>query len=506
MNRSEWYRAIPKVDVLLEQEAVRTAACVYGHAVVMEAVRSETDSLRARIGSLPDDAPDAEERLKKAVDELPERIALKAKRLGEPDVRRVINATGVVLHTNLGRAPVSRAQAERLVEIASGYSNLEYDLEKGERGERYAHFADLLCRLTGAEAAMAVNNNAAAVMLVLSSLAKDGEVITSRGELVEIGGKFRIPDVCEASGAKLVEVGTTNRTHLSDYAEAVTENTKAFLKAHTSNFRIVGFTESVPVSDLAPLAREKGLPVIEDLGSGSLVDLTRFGLPYEPTVQEAVASGADIVTFSGDKLLGGPQAGIIVGKKTYIDRIKKNPLTRALRIDKFTVTALELALLAYTDEEKAVRKIPALSMLGTPAEELRARAEELKEELTHRLNRNGASDGAPCPARFEVVPCAAQPGGGSLPTAELPGFGLSAVPEHMTVNELERALRAAEHPAVARIADDAVLFDMRTVFPEEIPLLAGTIAEALGAGSFACGKETESGAERAALDGGEVSA
>ena len=249
----------------------------------------------------------------------------------------------------------------------SGYSNLEYNLEEGHRGERYSHFEKLLCRLTGAEAAMAVNNNAAAVMLILSSLAKGGEVVVSRGELVEIGGKFRIPDVMEQSGATLVEVGTTNKTHLADYEEAVTEETKALLKVHTSNYRIVGFTESVGIDELIPLAKEKGIPVIEDLGSGVLVDLSRYGITYEPTVQESIRKGADVVCFSGDKLLGGPQAGIIIGKKEYIDRMKRNQLTRALRIDKFTAAALELTLHEYLSEEQAMRKIPVLSMITMPA-------------------------------------------------------------------------------------------------------------------------------------------
>ena len=257
---------------------------------------------------------------------LTQNIKRHAGKLHEPNMKMVINGTGTVLHTNLGRAPISKEHVERLAGIVSGYSNLEYNLEAGARGERYSHFEKLLCKLTGAEAAMAVNNNAAAVMLILSSMAKGGEVVVSRGELVEIGGKFRIPDVMEQSGASLVEVGTTNKTHYSDYEEAITEETKALLKVHTSNYRIVGFTETVTIDELIPIAQEHDIPIIEDLGSGVLIDLSKYGLTYEPTVQDSIRKGADVVCFSGDKLLGGPQAGIIIGKKKYIDQMKKNQL------------------------------------------------------------------------------------------------------------------------------------------------------------------------------------
>ena len=265
---------------------------------------------------------------------LNENIAKAVSAMHTPNMKKVINGTGTILHTNLGRAPISFGHMMRAAEIVSGYSNLEYNLEAGRRGERYSHFEKLLCKLTGAEAAMAVNNNASSVLLILSSLAKGGEVIVSRGELIEIGGKFRIPDVMEQSGANLVEVGTTNKTHYEDYEEAITEETKALLKVHTSNYRIVGFTESVGIDELVPIAKEHGIPVVEDLGSGVLINLEKYGLMHEPTVQESIAHGADVVCFSGDKLLGGPQAGIIIGKKKYIDMMKKNQLTRALRIDK----------------------------------------------------------------------------------------------------------------------------------------------------------------------------
>ena len=318
MDKNSLYRKIPKVDVLLESEAVRGMIERFGRKAVMEAIRAETDKLREYIRTC-----ESEKAALSQIDLLSSRIETAVTAMYTPNMRKVINGTGTVLHTNLGRAPIGKKQIEGLLSLMGGYSNLEYDLENGGRGERYAHFEELLCKITGAEAAMAVNNNAAAVMLVLHSLAKGGEVIVSRGELVEIGGKFRIPDVMEQSGASLVEVGTTNKTHYRDYEAAVTEETRALLKVHTSNYRIVGFTETVDVERLAPLAREHGIPLIEDLGSGVLIDLSKFGIAYEPTVQDSIARGADVVCFSGDKLLGGPQAGIIIGRKKYIDIMKK---------------------------------------------------------------------------------------------------------------------------------------------------------------------------------------
>ena len=358
MDKNTFYRSIPKVDILLEDERIQNAASIYERDTVMDAIREQTEYVRGLIRTC-----DEEETIRRGIDNLIPDIIRRVEKMHTPDMRPVINATGTILHTNLGRAPISREHMARLAEVACGYSNLEYDLEAGRRGERYSHFEKLLCKITGAEAAMAVNNNASAVMLILSSMAKGGEVVVSRGELVEIGGKFRIPDVMEQSGARLVEVGTTNKTHYSDYADAVTEETKAFLKVHTSNYRIVGFTESVGIDDLIPLGQEYDLPIIEDLGSGVLIDLSKYGLTYEPTVQDSIRKGADVVCFSGDKLLGGPQAGIIVGKKKYIDKMKKNQLTRALRIDKFTATALELVLQEYLSEENAVNKIPVLFRL-----------------------------------------------------------------------------------------------------------------------------------------------
>ena len=340
MNKNVLYRSIPKVDILLADEEIKVLIEAYSRESVMEAIHSEMEKLRAYIGTCDD-----EEKAKHQIALLNENIAKAVAAMHTPNMKKVINGTGTLLHTNLGRAPISYEHMMKAAEIVSGYSNLEYNLEAGRRGERYSHFEKLLCKLTGAEAAMAVNNNASSVLLILSSLAKGGEVIVSRGELIEIGGKFRIPDVMEQSGASLVEVGTTNKTHYEDYEEAITEETKALLKVHTSNYRIVGFTESVGIDELVPIAKEHEIPVVEDLGSGVLIDLEKYGLTHEPTVQESIAHGADVVCFSGDKLLGGPQAGIIIGKKKYIDMMKKNQLTRALRIDKFTAAALEMVLM-----------------------------------------------------------------------------------------------------------------------------------------------------------------
>ena len=450
MNKNQLYRRIPKVDILLENEEIQDRIERYGRESVMEAIRVETDALRAYIAA----AGDAEEaEAEKRAASLAESIVRKADREHTPDMRMVINGTGTILHTNLGRAPISEEHMRKLHGIVTGYSNLEYNLEEGRRGERYSHFENLLCRITGAEAAMAVNNNAAAVMLILSSLAKGGEVVVSRGELVEIGGKFRIPDVMEQSGASLVEVGTTNKTHFSDYEEAVGEETKALLKVHTSNYRIVGFTDTVSIQELVPLAAKYELPVIEDLGSGVLIDLSKYGLAYEPTVQDSIRAGADVVCFSGDKLLGGPQAGIIVGKKKYIDRMKKNQLTRALRIDKFTATVLELVLQEYLSEEKAIQNVPVLRMITETAEEVEKRAKTLRG----MLKRAGLS------AEIGLEPCESQIGGGSLPLERIKSTAVTIHPKTMHVAEMEERMRHLEIPIIPRTFNDTIYLDVRTI-------------------------------------------
>ncbi|PYM57635.1 MAG: L-seryl-tRNA(Sec) selenium transferase [Candidatus Rokuibacteriota bacterium] len=383
---------------------------------------------------------------------------------------RVINATGVVLHTNLGRAPLGPAALARLQVVGAGYSNLELDVPTKERGSRYAHVDELLCRLSGAEASLVVNNNAAAVLLALESLARGREVVVSRGELIEIGGAFRIPDIMRHSGARLVEVGTTNRTRLGDYEAALGPDTALLLKVHPSNYRVLGFTEAVGTAALSALGRARGIPVMEDLGSGCFVDLRRFGLAPEPTVPETVAAGPDLVTFSGDKLLGGPQAGLVVGRRPVVERLRKNPLSRALRIDKLTLAALEATLRAYEDPAGALAEIPTLRMLAEPATAVRRRAQKVLRRV-------------PGPVRtalgLTVVGGRSQVGGGALPLVELPTAALAlGTPAH-PAEELDRRLRAGRPPVIGRVAEGRLLLDCRTVAEGEAALLAAAIA-ALG--------------------------
>lgn len=448
MNKNLLYRSIPKVDVLLEREEIVEAIKTYGRTIVVDAIRYEMDELRKFIGTC-----ESEEKAMDAINGLTAFVCARAKKMLEPNMKKIINATGTILHTNLGRAPIGPEHMKHIAEIAMGYSNLEYNLEAGKRGERYSHFEELLCKITGAEAAMAVNNNAAAVMLILSSLGKGGEVIVSRGELVEIGGKFRIPDVMEQSGATLVEVGTTNKTHYSDYEDAITENTKALLKVHTSNYRIVGFTETVGIDELVPLAREKELPVIEDLGSGVLIDLSKYGITYEPTVQDSIRAGADVVSFSGDKLLGGPQAGIIIGKKKYIDKMKKNQLTRALRIDKFTAATLEVVLKEYLSEERAIQNIPVLQMITKPLAEVDKEARKLKRFLSS----------LELDVELGIEKCESQIGGGSLPLERIPSVAVTMKPRKISTAELEERMRFLPVPIIPRTVNDKILMDVRTI-------------------------------------------
>ncbi len=376
--------------------------------------------------------------------------------------KRVINCTGVIIHTNLGRSILPAQAMDALYDAGARYSNLEFDLETGERGSRYSLVEELLCELTGAEAALVVNNNAAAVLIVLETLAKGKEVIVSRGQLVEIGGSFRIPDIMSRSGADLVEVGATNRTHLRDYENAISENTGLLLKVHCSNYRIIGFTKEVSNQELVALGRQQDIPVVEDLGSGCLIDLSPFGLMKEPTVQEVVASGVDVVTFSGDKLLGGPQAGVIVGSKKIIDTIKKNPLNRALRIDKFTLSGLESILRLYRDERTALKVIPTLAMIAAPVEVVDKRARRLLRRLRRDMKE---------PCRFSIVDSTSRVGGGAMPEQNVPSRSVALEPVHLSVNELERALRKQEIAVIGRIEDDRLLLDMRTVMDDELALI-----------------------------------
>ena len=451
-------RALPSVDALL---------------LSLEGVAALRDIPRRRLTETVRDVLAAERRrvleaggAPLAIDALAERVAGLLTRGGAFSLAPVINATGVVLHTNLGRALLSPLARERLVSAAQAYSNLEMDVARKERGSRYSHLEGLLRRLTGAPASLVVNNCAAAVLLALETLAHGKEVVVSRGELIEIGGEFRIPDIMRRAGAVLREVGTTNRTHLKDYAAAIGPETGLLLKVHASNYRVVGFTASVSTAELVELGRARGVPVMEDLGSGCLVDLTRYGFPHEPTVPEVVAAGVDLVSFSGDKLLGGPQAGIVVGRGDLVERLARNPLNRALRIDKFTVAALEATLYAY-EAGDALTTIPTLAMLTEPLASIRARARRLLRRLpadaAHAL---GAA----------IVESRSQVGGGALPTVELPTAALALGSVARPAQGLDEALRLARPPVLGRLADDRLLLDCRTIRAAEVPVLGAILA------------------------------
>ena len=464
MNKNILFRNIPKVDVILEKPEIIKLIEQYHRDVVVDAIREEIDKLRSFIKENNDI-----DLIEEKINNLVENITSNVKKVYSYNLRKVINGTGTILHTNLGRAIISKKHADYLSDVVTSYSNLEYNLEEGKRGERYSHFEKLICKITGAESAMAVNNNAAAVMLVLSSMAENKEVIVSRGELVEVGGKFRIPDVMKSSNAHLVEIGTTNKTHLEDYEDAITENTGALLKVHTSNFKILGFTESVSIDELCKLGREKDIPVIEDIGSGVLIDLSKYGLEYEPTVQDSIKAGVDIVSFSGDKLLGGPQAGIIVGKKKYIDKMKKNPLTRAFRIDKFTATILEMIFHEYLNEEDAIKNIPVLSLITKDIKEIEGSANKLYEKLSDIKDM----------ANVEIEDTLSQIGGGSLPTERIKSKCVTIIPKNISTAALEEKLRQGENPVVGRISDDKLILDMRTVLEDEIDILSQKIIDIL---------------------------
>ncbi|MFH2011362.1 MAG: L-seryl-tRNA(Sec) selenium transferase [Pseudomonadota bacterium] len=450
-DKQRYLRMLPSVDKMMQQIQVKDLLEKYPRWLVLRAVQQVIEEERARIISFDSDTI-SEDSLN--VEYFSRRTSEFISTLAQLNLRKVINATGVILHTNLGRSLLSPEVLQNMVTIASSFSNLEYDLKDGERGSRYSHVEDILCELTGAEAALVVNNNAGAVLLALNAIAKGREVIVSRGQLVEIGGSFRIPDVMRSSGARLVEVGTTNKTHLTDYGRAITEDTALLLKVHTSNFQIVGFTSEVELEELVALGREFSLPVMDDLGSGCLIDLGQYGLTKEPTVQEAISKGVDVVTFSGDKLLGGPQAGIILGKEKIIGKIKKDPLNRALRIDKLTLSALESTLRLYMEGEKAVKEIPTLSMLTMPLHEIEKRA----RSLYRRLRRESFGN-----FQIEIKDDNSKAGGGSLPLQNLPTKVISIKPLHMTVEKLEQGLRNYDPPIIARIDDAHLLLDVRTL-------------------------------------------
>lgn len=457
--KKELLKKLPKIDevlLILEKQKIYDLAPRH---LVKETCRKVVQELREKIvtaqkmqqaKSCPDAATVARE------------VEASIKKLYGYRLRKLVNATGVILHTNLGRAPLCPEAIERIAEVGRGYSNLEFDLAKGERGQRYDHVNSLLCALTGGEDSLIVNNNASAVLLVLNTLAEEKEAIVSRGELIEIGGEFRIPEIMQKSGSLLREVGTTNRTRLADYENAVNADTGLILKVHTSNFRIVGFTEEVDIESLAALGRSRGIPLMDDLGSGCLMDLEQFGLQHEPTVRETLAAGADVVTFSGDKLLGGPQAGIIVGKKDILEKIKKNPLNRALRIDKFTLAALEATLMHYLVPETAPQKLRALKALTESPATVKKRALKLMTRL-RKENLDAL--------QFSLREDFAVAGGGSLPTQKIPTTLVGIKSGKIPAGKMEEKLRKVEVPVVVRTDKDEILVDLRTVAEDEFAFI-----------------------------------
>ncbi len=455
-NQQSLLKKLPGVDYILELIKKESSCDNVPRTVVTASIREVLEKLRTQILSGTDTLSEHdfedEKIILKVSSEIIRRMSL--------NLRRTINGAGVVVHTNLGRSLLSDEAIGHVSDIAKRYSNLEFNIATGKRGLRYSAVEELICEISGAEAALVVNNNAGAVLLSLDTFAKNREVIVSRGELVEIGGSFRIPDVMVKSGGILKEVGTTNRTHLKDYEGAVTENTGLLLKVHTSNYSVIGFTASVSLEDMVTLGGNTGIPVMDDLGSGTFIDFSKYGLPKEPTVQDSVNAGVDIVTFSGDKLLGGPQAGIITGKKKYIDEIKKNPLTRALRVDKMTLAALESTLRLYRDEEKAVRQIPTLRMLTMKVGETEAMAERIVSELK-------SMNAGKVKIEIRMLALSSRAGGGSLPLLDLPSKCVGIVIEGMSASAIERGLRLGSPSIIGRIEDDIYILDPRTIQEDE---------------------------------------
>ncbi|MCK9216364.1 MAG: L-seryl-tRNA(Sec) selenium transferase [Firmicutes bacterium] len=458
VNKKSILSKIPSVDDLIKNEEIIRLIDLCPRPVLVQVIRDYLDEYRKEILLRVSERQDEIINLKEILDGIQAKVYKKI----AYSLKHVVNATGIVIHTNLGRAPLCKEALDLLVKTSSSYSNLEMDIEKGIRGSRHDLVEDILVELTKAEAAAVVNNNAAAVMLVLSTMAKGKEVIVSRGQLIEIGGSFRIPDVMRQSGAKLVEVGTTNKTHIGDYENAINEETALLMKVHTSNYKIMGFTKEISSKELVSLGEKRDIPVIEDIGSGVFIDLSKYGLPYEPTVQNSIASGMDIVTFSGDKMLGGSQAGIIVGNKEYIENIKKNPLARALRVDKMTLAALEATLRLYLDENKAIRSIPVLNMLTASIEEITKKAEDFYNRIPGYLKNLFIMT---IEDEFSEV------GGGAMPLHKLPTKVITIKSENNSANSLEAAFRNYESPIVTRIYKDKVLIDMRTVMETEYNII-----------------------------------
>lgn len=458
------YKMIPKVDQILDNKVIKDLLDKNSKNLVMESIHEELDNIRNNISN-GYDKNIISNKIENLIDNIKDNLMNKK----TFSLRNVVNASGVVIHTNLGRSVLNNEIFENIKKVSIGYSNLEYNLEKGERGSRYSHLSEIIKKITGAEDCMVVNNNAAAVMLILSTIAKGKNVITSRSELVEIGGSFRIPDVCRESGAELKEIGTTNKTHLRDYENAIDENTAALFKVHQSNFKILGFTEAVSSFELKSLKEKYNIPIIEDLGSGVLIDLSKYGLSHEPTVQECIKNGVDIVSFSGDKLLGGVQAGIIVGKKEYIEKMKKNQLTRALRVDKFTLSALEAVFSYYIDEELAISKIPTLNMLTIKIEKLYDKA----QKLIKYLGENNEFS-------YAIIDIDSEVGAGSLPTQKLPSKAIKVISKSFTENELEEKLRSNKIPIITRIYKGNLIFDVRTIFENEFCIIKDALNSLIG--------------------------
>jgi len=462
MTIREKLSKLPSVDECLKSPQGQEWLGSFYRKIVVRSIREVIESRRKEI--LEEGSPDV------SLDVISPEVEAAIRKHSAYKLRPLINASGIVIHTNLGRSLLSAKAIDNVSAVAAGYSNLEYDISKGKRGKRYSHLKGILLELTGAEDAVVVNNNAAAVLICLDTFARNREVIVSRGELVEIGGSFRVPEVMKASGAILREVGTTNKTHLSDYENAVCGNTGLLMKVHQSNYKISGFTEEVPVEKLVKLGKEFGIPVVDDLGSGCLISLERFGIYGEPTVQDVIKQGADLVTFSGDKLLGGPQAGIIVGREKLIQQIQKNPMLRALRIDKMTFAALEATFMQYLDEDKAINDIPTLRMLTEAGDIIGRRAKKILSALNKAV---------PEQAEMKVLPDQSRAGGGSLPETDFPTFVVSIKPKSISVNELEKRLRLGNPPVIARIKEDVLLIDARTIQDSEIRTLVNCITASL---------------------------
>ena len=449
---------IPAINKILLLDEVKSLIQEYSEVGVKSAIKNYIDEIKQEI--LNEELHEVP-----SLEKIVEVVTQIVKSEDKNSLRRVINATGTILHTNLGRSLLSQKIKENIESVAFNYSNLEFDIDNKKRGSRYVHLIDIIKKLTGAEDVLVVNNNAAAVLLTLNTLVKDKEIVVSRGELVEIGGAFRIPEIIKLSGGTPVEVGTTNKTHLKDYENAITDNTGALLKVHTSNYKIVGFTKEVSNEEISYLARENELVSINDLGSGQFVDFSRFGLPYEPTVKEVLDSGIDIVTFSGDKLLGGPQAGIIVGKKEYIEQMKKNQLTRALRVDKMTLAALEATLKLYLDEKEALEHIPTLHMISISKERLFSKADVLKIRLSD------------LEFKITIAEDKAEVGGGSYPASYLDSVVVKLEHPRLSATDIERRLLEVEIPIITRIKDNELIFDMRTLRTREFDLVKQALIE-----------------------------